>query len=77
MAEKVMIELVSHGIGRWISRNTQVSIFRGNRKGRRVDRCLRQTPAIAAAFGAEELEAMFDPANALGFLVRLWMRLLS
>ena len=30
-----------------------------------IDICAR-TPAIAAAFSAEELEAMFDPANHIG-----------
>ena len=67
MAEKVMIELVSHGIGRDESHEILRSAsFEAIEKGEElIDVCAR-TPAIAAAFSAEELEAMFDPANHIG-----------
>ena len=67
MAEKVMIELVSHGIGRDEAHEILRSAsFEAIDKGEElIDICAR-TPAIAAAFSAEELEAMFDPANHIG-----------
>ncbi|MGB0602458.1 MAG: adenylosuccinate lyase, partial [Candidatus Poseidoniaceae archaeon] len=67
MAEKVMIELVSHGIGRDESHEILRSAsFEAIANGEElIDVCAR-TPAIAAAFSAEELEAMFDPANHIG-----------
>jgi len=67
MAEKVMIELVSHGVGRDESHEILRSAsFEAIEKGEElIDVCAR-TPAIAAAFSAEELEAMFDPANHIG-----------
>ena len=67
MAEKVMIELVGHGIGRDESHEILRSAsFEAIEKGEElIDVCAR-TPAVAAAFSIEELEAMFDPANHIG-----------
>jgi len=67
MAEKVMIELVNHGIGRDESHEILRSAsFEAIEKGEElIDVCSR-TPAISAAFSAEELEAMFDPSNHVG-----------
>ena len=67
MAEKVMIELVSHGIGRDEAHEILRSAsFEAIEKGEElIDVCAR-TPAVSAAFSAEELEAMFDPANHVG-----------
>jgi adenylosuccinate lyase len=67
MAEKVMIELVEHGI----SRDEAHEILRSasfeavDKKIELIDVCSR-TPEIAAAFSIEELEAMFDPGNHIG-----------
>ena len=67
MAEKVMIELVSHGIGRdeahEIMRAASFEAIANDEE--LIDICSR-TPAISAAFDAEELEMMFDPANHIG-----------
>lgn len=67
MAEKVMIELVSHGIGRdeahEIMRAASFEAIANDEE--LIDICSR-TPAISAAFDAEELEIMFDPANHIG-----------
>ena len=67
MAEKVMIELVGHGIGRDESHEILRSAsFEAIENGEElIDVCAR-TPAVAAAFSIEELEAMFDPANHIG-----------
>ena len=67
MAEKVMIELVGHGIGRDESHEILRSAsFEAIANGEElIDVCAR-TPAVAAAFSIEELEAMFDPANHIG-----------
>lgn len=67
MAEKVMIELVDHGIGRDEAHEILRSAsFEAIEKGEElIDVCAR-TPAIAASFSVEELEAMFDPANHIG-----------
>ena len=67
MAEKVMIELVDHGV----SRDDAHEILRSasfeavDKKIELIDVCSR-TPEIAAAFSAEQLEAMFDPMNHIG-----------
>ncbi|MGY8754213.1 MAG: adenylosuccinate lyase [Candidatus Poseidoniales archaeon] len=67
MAEKVMIELVDHGIGREeaheILRAASFEAIANEEE--LIDVCAR-TPAIAASFSVEELEAMFDPANHIG-----------
>lgn len=67
MAEKVMIELVSHGIGRdeahEIMRAASFEAIANDEE--LIDICSR-TPAISAAFDVEELEMMFDPANHIG-----------
>ncbi|RAH15825.1 MAG: adenylosuccinate lyase [Methanobacteriota archaeon] len=67
MAEKVMIELVNHGIGRDEAHEVLRSAsFEAINNGEElIDVCSR-TPAISAAFTAEELEAMFEPANHIG-----------
>ncbi len=67
MAEKVMIELVGHGIGRdeahEILRSASFEAIANNEE--LIDVCSR-TPAISAACSADELEEMFDPANHVG-----------
>ena len=67
MAEKVMIELVSHGIGRDEAHEImRAASFEAIANGEElIDVCSR-TPAVSAAFSVEELEAMFDPANHIG-----------
>lgn len=67
MAEKVMIDLVAHGIGRDEAHEILRSAsFEAIESGEElIDVCSR-TPAITACFGADELEAMFDPANHVG-----------
>ena len=67
MAEKVMIELGNHGIGRDEAHEVLRSAsFEAINNGEElIDVCSR-TPAISAAFTAEELEAMFEPANHIG-----------
>ena len=67
MAEKVMIDLVAHGIGRDEAHEIlRGASFEAIESGEElIDVCSR-TPAITACFGAEELEAMFDPANHVG-----------
>ena len=67
MAEKVMIELVDHGVPRDEAHEVlRESFLHGLAKGEElIDVCSR-TPAISAAFSAEELEAMFDPMNHVG-----------
>jgi len=67
MAEKVMIELVNHGIGRDEAHEVLRSAsFEAINNGEElIDVCSR-TPAISAAFTAEELEAMFEPSNHIG-----------
>ena len=68
MAEKVMIEIVDHGIPRdeahEILRTASFEAI--EKKQELLDICLR-TPELAAAFSAEELTAMFDPMNHIGF----------
>lgn len=68
MAEKVMIEIVDHGIPRdeahEILRTASFEAI--EKKEELLDICLR-TPALSAAFSAEELTAMFDPMNHIGF----------
>ncbi len=67
MAEKVMIELVSHGIGRDEAHEImRAASFEAIANAEElIDVCSR-TPAVSAAFSAEELESMFDPANHIG-----------
>lgn len=67
MAEKVMIELVDHGIARDEAHEIlrEASFAAVANKEELIDVCSR-TPAIAAAFSAEELEFMFDPQNHVG-----------
>ncbi|MED5307765.1 MAG: lyase family protein, partial [Candidatus Thermoplasmatota archaeon] len=67
MAEKVMIELVEHGIARDEAHEIlrSASFEAVDKKIELIDVCSR-TPEIAAAFSAEELEAMFDPMNHIG-----------
>ena len=67
MAEKVMIELVDHGVARDEAHEVlREASFTALANGEElIDVCSR-TPAISAAFSAEELEAMFDPMNHVG-----------
>ena len=67
MAEKVMIELVEHGIPRDEAHEIlrSASFEAVDKKIELIDVCSR-TPEIAAAFSAKELEAMFDPMNHIG-----------
>ncbi len=67
MAEKVMIELVEHGIARDEAHEIlrSASFEAVDKKIELIDVCSR-TPEIAAAFSVEELEAMFDPMNHIG-----------
>lgn len=67
MAEKVMIELVDHGVARDEAHEVmREASFEAVANGEElIDVCSR-TPAISAAFSAEELEAMFDPLNHVG-----------
>tara|TARA_B100000900_G_scaffold195655_1_gene165571 strand:+ start:1663 stop:3012 length:1350 start_codon:yes stop_codon:yes gene_type:complete len=67
MAEKVMIELVDHGVPRDEAHEVlREASFTALASGEElIDVCSR-TPAISAAFSAEELEAMFDPMNHVG-----------
>jgi adenylosuccinate lyase len=67
MAEKVMIELVEHGIPRDEAHEIlrSASFEAVDKKIELIDVCSR-TPEISAAFSIEELEAMFDPANHIG-----------
>ncbi|MBT4925371.1 MAG: adenylosuccinate lyase [Euryarchaeota archaeon] len=67
MAEKVMIELVEHGIPRDEAHEIlrSASFEAVDKKIELIDVCSR-TPEISAAFSIEELETMFDPANHLG-----------
>lgn len=67
MAEKVMIELVDHGVPRdeahEILRAASFEALANDEE--LIDVCSR-TPAVSAAFTAEQLEAMFDPMNHVG-----------
>ncbi len=67
MAEKLMIELVEHGIARDEAHEIlrSASFEAVDKKIELIDVCSR-TPEIAAAFSVEELEAMFDPMNHIG-----------
>ena len=67
MAEKVMIELVEHGIARDEAHEIlrSASFEAVDKKIELIDVCSR-TPEIAAAFSIEELEAMFEPSNHIG-----------
>lgn len=67
MAEKVMIELVDHGVPRDEAHEVlREASFTALANGEElIDVCSR-TPAISAAFSADELEAMFDPMNHVG-----------
>ena len=67
MAEKVMIELVEHGIARDEAHEIlrSASFEAVDKKIELIDICSR-TPEIAAAFSVEQLEAMFDPMNHIG-----------
>jgi adenylosuccinate lyase len=67
MAEKVMIELVDHGMPRDEAHEVlrAASFEAVEKKEELIDVCSR-TPAIAAAFSAEDLERMFDPMNHVG-----------
>ena len=62
-----MIELVAHGIGRDEAHEILRSAsFEAINNGEElIDVCSR-TPAISAAFTAEELEEMFEPSNHIG-----------
>ena len=67
MAEKVMIDLVEHGIARDEAHEIlrSASFEAVDKKIELIDVCSR-TPEIAAAFSAEQLEEMFDPMNHIG-----------
>ncbi len=67
MAEKVMIELVNHGISRDDAHEIlRTASFTAINNGEELfDVCCR-TPEIAASFSVEELETMFDPMNHIG-----------
>jgi adenylosuccinate lyase len=67
MAEKVMIELVDSGMPRDEAHEVlRAASFEAVDKSEElIDVCSR-TPAISAAFTAEQLEAMFDPHNHVG-----------
>ena len=67
MAEKVMIELVEHGIPRDEAHEIlrSASFEAVDKKIELIDVCSR-TPEITAAFSAEELESMFEPMNHIG-----------
>lgn len=67
MAEKVMIELVEHGIPRDEAHEIlrSASFEAVDKKIELIDVCSR-TPEITAAFSAQELEAMFEPMNHIG-----------
>ena len=67
MAEKVMIELVEHGIARDEAHEIlrSASFEAVDKKIELIDVCSR-TPEITAVFSAEELEAMFDPMSHIG-----------
>lgn len=67
MAEKVMIDLVGRGIPRDEAHEVlREASFTAVANGEElIDVCSR-TPAIAAAFSGDELEAMFDPSSHLG-----------
>lgn len=67
MAEKVMIELVDAGVARDEAHEVlrAASFEAVANKEELIDVCSR-TPTIAAAFTAEELEAMFNPLNHVG-----------
>ena len=67
MAEKVMIELVDHGVARDDAHEVlREASFTALASGEElIDVCSR-TPTISAAFTADELEAMFDPMNHVG-----------
>ena len=67
MAEKVMIELVDHGVARDEAHEVmREASFEAVANGEElIDVCSR-TPTISAAFSAEELESMFDPLNHVG-----------
>ena len=67
MAEKVMIELVNHGISRDEAHEIlRTASFMAINNGEELfDVCCR-TPEIAASFSVEELESMFNPMNHIG-----------
>ena len=67
MAEKVMIELVDHGVARDDAHEVlREASFTALASGEElIDVCSR-TPTISAAFTADQLEAMFDPMNHVG-----------
>ena len=67
MAEKVMMELVDYGIPRDEAHEIlrAASFEAVDKKIELIDVCSR-TPEIAAAFSADELDAMFDPMNHIG-----------
>ena len=67
MAEKVMIDLVERGVPRDEAHEIlrEASFTAVANKEELIDVCSR-TPAISAAFSAEELEAMFEPSNHIG-----------
>ena len=67
MAEKVMIELVDHGVARDEAHEVmREASFEALASGEELIDVCSGTPAIAAAFSAEELESMFDPLNHVG-----------
>ena len=67
MAEKVMIELVDHGIARDEAHEIlrSASFEAVDKKIELIDVCSR-TPEITAVFSADELEEMFDPMSHIG-----------
>ena len=67
MAEKVMLELVEKGLPRNEAHEVlrEASMQAAAAGEELIDICSR-SPAIAARFSGEELEAMFDPVSHLG-----------
>lgn len=67
MAEKVMIELTAHGVGRDEAHEIlRTASFTAVDTGEHLlDVCLR-TPEIVAVFSADDLALMFEPSNHLG-----------
>ncbi len=72
MAEKVMIELVDHGVSRDEAHEIMRSAsFEAIQSGEELlDVCARH-PGIASCFSIEELESMFEPANHIGSSIEL------
>ena len=66
MAEKVMIELTAHGIGRDEAHEILYRLLHRGGNRRTPDGHLHANPEITAVFSVEDLEAMFNPANHIG-----------